>query len=78
MPCYGIISGSNFWLGSLMQQLTQKSLSPLTLGSSSGAWLALVVVNIWFSNEIKLYQTLAGDGGSITRIWFSNINCRYS
>lgn len=36
-------------VGSLMQQLTQNSLtSPLTLGTSSGAWLALIIANVWF------------------------------
>lgn len=62
-----LLVGATFGLlGSLMQQLTQNNLtSPLTLGSSSGAWLALVVVNIWFSNEIGLYQTLAAMVGAL-------------
>lgn len=35
--------------GSILQQLTQNPLvSPLTLGASSGAWLALVLVALWF------------------------------
>ncbi|HHR5913994.1 TPA: iron chelate uptake ABC transporter family permease subunit [Providencia alcalifaciens] len=53
-------------LGSLMQQITQnKLISPLTLGSFSGAWLNLVVINIWFSSEISLYQTLAAMVGAL-------------
>ncbi|TCS36742.1 Fe(3+)-hydroxamate ABC transporter permease FhuB [Reinekea marinisedimentorum] len=36
-------------VGSLMQQLTQNPLvSPLTLGTASGAWLALVAGSLWF------------------------------
>ncbi|WP_261843477.1 Fe(3+)-hydroxamate ABC transporter permease FhuB [Aliamphritea ceti] len=35
--------------GSLLQQVTRNPLlSPLTLGTSSGAWLALIVVSVWF------------------------------
>lgn len=35
-------------VGSLLQQVTQNPLlSPMTLGASSGAWLALVCVNVW-------------------------------
>ncbi|NQZ30782.1 MAG: Fe(3+)-hydroxamate ABC transporter permease FhuB [Oceanospirillaceae bacterium] len=50
--CLGLV-------GSLMQQLTQNSLtSPLTLGTSSGAWLALVVVSIWLPNT-------AADGNAV-------------
>lgn len=52
--------------GSLMQQLTQNTLtSPLTLGTSSGAWLALVVVNVWFSDWAAQYSVLAAMGGAI-------------
>ena len=53
-------------VGSLMQQLTQNSLtSPLTLGTSSGAWLALIVVNIWFPNLIADYSALAAMVGAL-------------
>lgn len=35
--------------GSLLQQLTRNPLlSPITLGVSSGAWLALIVISVWF------------------------------
>ena len=38
-------------VGSLMQQLTQNNLtSPLTLGTSSGAWLGLVILSISFTD----------------------------
>lgn len=47
-----IIAGATLGLvGSLMQQLTQNNLtSPLTLGTSSGAWLGLVILSISFSD----------------------------
>ncbi|MFV0574004.1 MAG: Fe(3+)-hydroxamate ABC transporter permease FhuB [Vibrio sp.] len=53
-------------VGSLMQQLTQNSLtSPLTLGTSSGAWLALIVVNVWFPNIAADYMSLAAMVGAM-------------
>jgi iron complex transport system permease protein len=45
--------------GSLLQQLTQNALvSPLTLGSASGAWLALVICSIWFPALVSDFDTL--------------------
>lgn len=53
-------------VGSLMQQLTQNSLtSPLTIGTSSGAWLALIVLNIWWPQAIADYSALAAMGGAL-------------
>lgn len=53
-------------VGSLMQQLTQNRLtSPLTLGTSSGAWLGLIIVNIWFSDEVASYSALAAMAGAL-------------
>lgn len=53
-------------VGSLMQQLTQNSLtSPLTLGTSSGAWLALIIVNIWFPHWVADYTALAAMSGAL-------------
>lgn len=53
-------------VGSLMQQLTQNSLtSPLTLGTSSGAWLAIVIVNIWFVDWVADYSALAAMIGAL-------------
>ncbi len=62
-----ILVGSMLGLvGSLMQQLTQNSLtSPLTLGTSSGAWLALIIVNIWFPDWIADYSALAAMVGAL-------------
>lgn len=62
-----LLVGATFGLlGSLMQQLTQNNLtSPLTLGSSSGAWLALVIMNIWFSHYAGLYSTIAAMAGAL-------------
>jgi len=44
-------------VGSLIQQITKNPiLSPMTLGVSSGAWLALVIVNIWLPNLVADYS----------------------
>ncbi|EJL6513005.1 Fe(3+)-hydroxamate ABC transporter permease FhuB [Vibrio cholerae] len=53
-------------VGSLMQQLTQNRLtSPLALGTSSGAWLGLIIVNIWFSDWVADYSALAAMAGAL-------------
>ncbi|EKO3403553.1 Fe(3+)-hydroxamate ABC transporter permease FhuB [Vibrio fluvialis] len=53
-------------VGSLMQQLTQNSLtSPLTMGTSSGAWLALIIVSIWRPDAIADYSALAAMTGAL-------------
>ncbi len=53
-------------VGSLMQQLTQNSLtSPLTLGTSSGAWLALIIVNVWLPNIAADHMALAAMTGAL-------------
>ncbi len=53
-------------VGSLMQQLTQNNLtSPLTLGTSSGAFLALVVVSVFFPHLIGSYATLFAMVGAL-------------
>lgn len=53
-------------VGSLMQQLTQNPMmSPLTLGTSSGAWLALVIVNVWFPDLIADYSSIAAMLGAM-------------
>ncbi|NOH97354.1 Fe(3+)-hydroxamate ABC transporter permease FhuB [Vibrio sp. 99-70-13A1] len=53
-------------VGSLMQQLTQNNLtSPLTLGSSSGAWLALVIMNVWFVDYVADYSAIAAMVGAL-------------
>ncbi|WP_417877883.1 Fe(3+)-hydroxamate ABC transporter permease FhuB [Vibrio sp.] len=65
--CITLLVGAMLGLtGSLMQQLTQNHLtSPLTLGTSSGAWLALVVVNIWFVDWVADYSALAAMAGAL-------------
>ncbi|MGP8306099.1 Fe(3+)-hydroxamate ABC transporter permease FhuB [Vibrio sp. YIC-376] len=65
--CITLLVGAMLGLtGSLMQQLTQNNLtSPLTLGTSSGAWLALVVVNIWFVDWVADYSALAAMTGAL-------------
>ncbi|MGI9945893.1 Fe(3+)-hydroxamate ABC transporter permease FhuB [Vibrio hyugaensis] len=65
--CITLLVGATLGLtGSLMQQLTQNNLtSPLTLGTSSGAWLALVIVNIWFVDWVADYSALAAMVGAL-------------
>ncbi|WP_059020797.1 Fe(3+)-hydroxamate ABC transporter permease FhuB [Vibrio coralliirubri] len=42
-----LVGGTLGTIGSLFQQLTQnRMMSPLTLGTSSGAWLSLVILNV--------------------------------
>ncbi|MCV5754566.1 iron chelate uptake ABC transporter family permease subunit, partial [Escherichia coli] len=49
-----------------MQQVTQNKLpSPFILGSSSGAGVALVVVNIWFVDWVADYSALAAMVGAL-------------
>ncbi|MEZ9231456.1 Fe(3+)-hydroxamate ABC transporter permease FhuB [Vibrio amylolyticus] len=51
-------------VGSVLQQLTQNHLvSPLTLGTSAGAWLAIVIGSVWFPllmAEYSLFVALSG------------------
>ncbi|MBD1574276.1 Fe(3+)-hydroxamate ABC transporter permease FhuB [Vibrio sp. S17_S38] len=62
-----IIVGAMLGLvGSMMQQLTQNSLtSPLTLGTSSGAWLALIIVNVFFPSLAADHTALAAMVGAL-------------
>ncbi|XTD80721.1 iron chelate uptake ABC transporter family permease subunit [Proteus vulgaris] len=61
-----LIGGIFGVVGSLMQQLTQNNLtSPLTLGTSSGAWLALVIVNIWFTDWVADHSAFAATMGAL-------------
>ncbi|WP_342607862.1 Fe(3+)-hydroxamate ABC transporter permease FhuB [Vibrio tritonius] len=53
-------------VGSLMQQLTQNSLtSPLTMGTSSGAWLGLIILNIWWPEAAKDSSAIVAMAGSL-------------
>ncbi|RQW61755.1 Fe(3+)-hydroxamate ABC transporter permease FhuB [Vibrio viridaestus] len=61
--CVGAVLGV---VGSLMQQLTQNSLtSPLTLGTSSGAWLALVCVSVWWPDIAPDYSAFIAMAGAL-------------
>lgn len=68
-------------VGSLMQQLTQNNLtSPLTLGTSSGAWLALILLNVFWpelAGDMKAFAAMLGAMGAmflvITIAGFKNI-----
>ncbi|MFA0085760.1 Fe(3+)-hydroxamate ABC transporter permease FhuB [Vibrio sp. 10N.261.51.F12] len=61
-----LVGGMLGLVGSLMQQLTQNPLtSPLTLGTSSGAWLALIIVSVWFNDWIADYTAIAAMFGAI-------------
>lgn len=52
--------------GSLFQQLTQNRLaSPMTLGVSSGAWLALVCTSVWLPSLLVDYGAWIAMGGAI-------------
>lgn len=55
--------------GSLLQQLTRNPLlSPSTLGVSSGAWLALVIINIWFPALSADYSPLVAMTGATAAV----------
>ncbi|MGB2079499.1 MAG: Fe(3+)-hydroxamate ABC transporter permease FhuB, partial [Vibrio sp.] len=62
-----ILVGSMLGLvGSLMQQLTQNNLtSPLTLGTSSGAWLALIVLNVVWPDLAGDFKAVAAMSGAM-------------
>lgn len=56
-------------VGSLMQQLTQNPLtSPLTLGTSSGAWLALIIINVWFPDSVADLSAAAAMIGAMAAL----------
>ncbi|MDR8526111.1 Fe(3+)-hydroxamate ABC transporter permease FhuB [Shewanella fidelis] len=61
-----LVGGSLGLVGSLMQQLTQNPLvSPMTLGTASGAWLALVLLNVFFPALVGDYASLAATVGAM-------------
>ncbi|HDM8045095.1 TPA: Fe(3+)-hydroxamate ABC transporter permease FhuB [Vibrio campbellii] len=52
-----LVGGTLGTIGSLFQQLTQnRMMSPLTLGTSSGAWLGLVILNVVAPMLVALYS----------------------
>lgn len=52
--------------GSLLQQMTQNYLaSPLTLGLSAGAWLALVAFGVWAPTILTDYSTWVAMAGAL-------------
>lgn len=54
-------------VGSLMQQLTQNSLtSPMTLGSSSGAWFAIVLLGVLWPQASQTWTAMAAMTGAIS------------
>lgn len=56
-------------VGSLLQQLTQNPMvSPLTLGTTSGAWLALVAVGVWAPSFAAQYGALITFIGAIVSL----------
>lgn len=67
-----LLVGSTLGLvGSLMQQLTQNHLtSPFTLGTSSGAWLGLIILSVLLPDAIADYSALAAMGGALTAFAF--------
>ena len=61
-----LVGGTLGLVGSVLQQLTQNNLlSPLTLGTSSGAWLALVVASVWFPVMMADHATLIALVGAL-------------
>ncbi|MGF1694335.1 Fe(3+)-hydroxamate ABC transporter permease FhuB [Vibrio lamellibrachiae] len=85
LPRYvmGLMVGAVLGLvGSVLQQLTQNTLvSPLTLGTSSGAWLAMVIGSVWFplvmadySLFVALFGAMATFGLVITIVGLNNLS----
>jgi len=61
-----LVGGTLGLVGSVLQQLTQNNLlSPLTLGTSSGAWLAMVIGSVWFPVVMADYASLVALLGAI-------------
>ena len=61
-----LVGGSLGLVGSLMQQLTQNRLtSPFTLGTSSGAWLALIVLSVWLPDAVADQSAFAAMTGAL-------------
>ncbi|ADZ93199.1 Fe(3+)-hydroxamate ABC transporter permease FhuB [Marinomonas mediterranea] len=58
-------------IGSVIQQLTRNPLlSPVTLGSSSGAWLGLIVLAILWPEGQENFRTLAAMVGAMIALGF--------
>lgn len=56
-------------VGSLLQQITQNPLlSPMTLGASSGAWLALVCLSVWAPDLMPAWGAWIALGGAVTAV----------
>jgi iron complex transport system permease protein len=77
-----LVGASLGTVGSLFQQLTQnRMMSPLTLGTSAGAWLGLVLLNVFapmlvgqFSVLFALLGALAAMGLIVAIVGFKNMN----
>ncbi|MCD9470302.1 Fe(3+)-hydroxamate ABC transporter permease FhuB [Photobacterium phosphoreum] len=60
------VGGSLGLVGSLFQQLTQnRMMSPLTLGTSSGAWLGLVILSVMAPQLVGVYPALFAMTGAL-------------
>ena len=60
------VGGSLGLVGSLFQQLTQnRMVSPLTLGTSSGAWLGLVILSVMAPQLVGVYPALFAMTGAL-------------
>ncbi|SHO56326.1 Fe(3+)-hydroxamate ABC transporter permease FhuB [Vibrio quintilis] len=68
--CAAMIVGAILaFAGSVMQQLTQNSLvSPFTLGTASGSWLALVVISIFAPAWVNDWGHLAAWVGALMAV----------
>ena len=77
-----LVGGSLGTIGSLFQQLTQnRMMSPLTLGTSAGAWLGLVLLNVFapmlvgqFSVFFALLGALAAMGLIVAIVGLKNMS----
>ncbi|WP_250654892.1 Fe(3+)-hydroxamate ABC transporter permease FhuB [Alkalimarinus coralli] len=60
-----LVGGILGLVGSVLQQATQnRLLSPMTLGASSGAWLALVCASVWAPALVGHYSAWLAMGGA--------------
>lgn len=64
-----LVGGAFGVAGSVLQQATRNPLvSPLTLGASSGAWLALVAGTVWFPIAAQYHGVWLAMGGAVAAV----------
>lgn len=66
LPLRPLAAHCSVWWGSLLQQLTQNPMtSPLTLGTSSGGWLAVVLISAFFPAAAGAWLSLGAFAGAL-------------